>query len=319
MIVTEGLTKRFAEVDAVMDLNLHVRKGEIYGFLGPNGAGKSTTISMVLGLLEPTAGKIIIFGEDPRSKYFDVKRRIGVVPEHLYFYEEMTAQEYLEFFARLYKVGNAKARIAELLDRVELADRARECLRGYSKGMKQKIAIAKALLPDPELLIMDEPVTSLDPYGVKEVRDIIMEEHQNGRTIMVSSHILSEVERTCSRVGIIFKGRLVAEDDMESLKRKLQKDVTMDVELVGDADAVAETLKTKPFVKAVARTEKGLSVTVSADNDYRADVSRAVSASKASLLGLTTDEMSLEEAFMTITEHNISLLTKEVEGNGAAQ
>lgn len=315
MILTQSLTKRFAEVDAVVDLDLHVRRGEIYGFLGPNGAGKSTTISIVLGLIEPTAGKVMLFGKDLQSSYFEAKRRIGVVPEHLYFYEEMTAWEYLEFFAKLYKVANRRTRIESLLERVELADRAKERLRGYSKGMRQKIAICKALLHDPELLIMDEPVTSLDPYGVKEVRDIIMEEHKAGRTIMLSSHILSEVERTCTRVGIIFKGRMVAEDDMESLKRKLQKDVAIDLELVGEIEAVKATLSAMSFVKKVERTAKGLTVTVGSDRDYRAEVSKAVSANKAALLGLATDEMSLEEAFMTITEHNISLLTKEVDGD----
>lgn len=312
MIVTENLTKRFAEVDAVMDLNLHVRRGEIYGFLGPNGAGKSTTISMVLGLLEPTSGKVLLFGEEVKAKYFDVKRRIGVVPEHLYFYDEMTAWEYLEFFAGLYKVPNKKARIQQLLERVVLANRSHEKLRGYSKGMRQKIAICKALLHDPELLIMDEPVTSLDPYGVKEVRDIIMEEHKAGRTIMLSSHILSEVERTCNRVGIIYKGRLVAEDEMESLKRKLQKDINIYIQFLGDKDTVMQALKVKDYVSTVEAVEGGLHIKVNSDQDYRGDVSKTLLACKATLLEMTTDEMSLEEAFMTITEHNISLLTQEV-------
>src|SRR5690606_15639584 len=231
MIETVRLTKKFGDLTAVDSLNLHVEKGEIYGFLGPNGAGKTTTIMMILGLLPPTEGEVKLFGKNLSEDYFNIKRRIGVLSEVQYLYEEMTALEYLRFFGQLYQVERIDERIREVLGLVNLYDRRNELLKGYSKGMKQKLGLARALLHDPEILILDEPVSSLDPYGIKEVRDILMAENEKGKTIFISSHILSEIERTCHRVGIMSRGRLLAEDTMADLKRRLADEVELELEL----------------------------------------------------------------------------------------
>src|SRR5690606_32928618 len=172
MIETVRLTKKFGDLAAVDSLNLHVEKGEIYGFLGPNGAGKTTTIMMILGLLPPTEGEVRLFGKRISEDYFNIKRRIGVLAEVQYLYEEMTALEYLRFFGQRYQVETVGHRIKETLGRVNLSHRRSELLKGYSRGLKQKLGLARAILHDPEHLPLDAPLSALDPYGIKEVRDI---------------------------------------------------------------------------------------------------------------------------------------------------
>lgn len=311
MIETVRLTKRFGDLTAVSSLNLHVEKGEIYGFLGPNGAGKTTTIMMLLGLLPPTEGEVKLFGKSLYEDYFGIKRRIGVLAEVQYLYEEMTALEYLRFFGELYQVENVDQRIKHVLGLVNLYDRRNELLKGYSKGMKQKLGLARALLHDPDVLILDEPVSHLDPYGIKEVRDILMEENRKGKTIFISSHILSEIEKTCHRVGIMHRGRLLAEDTMAELKRRLTEEIELVLELEAVNDAIISTLRQLPFVVGVESNGNRITVKTKADKDYRGQISSAVSSQGGVVLGLTRHEMSLEEAFVTITENNLSLLTKE--------
>ena len=181
VIRTRNLVKRYDKLTAVDNLNIHVQKGEIYGFLGPNGAGKTTTIMMLLGMEPPTQGEIRLFGKKPQEDYFQIRRQIGVLSEFQYLYEDMTALEYLRFFARLYQVDNPDKKIQEVLSRLNLWSRRDGLLAEYSKGMKQKLGMARALLTDPQLLILDEPVSSLDPYGIREIRDVIMEENARGR------------------------------------------------------------------------------------------------------------------------------------------
>lgn len=313
VIETRGLTKEFTGITAVKDLNLHVTKGEIYGFLGPNGAGKTTTIMMILGIEKPTRGEILLFGSKLQDDYFGLKQKIGVASEFQRVYEDMTAQEYLLFFGELYSVPKAKARAEELLHKVDLYDRRNELLRTYSKGMLQKINIARALMHDPELLVLDEPVASLDPYGIKQVRDLIMEEHSKGKTFFISSHLLSEVERTCNRVGILSNGVLVAEDTMQSLRAKLASDITLILELDQVKQEVIDALKSLPFVTRVEIGDGSIEVHTKPDSDYRLDISRAVTQAGGMVMGLRRQEMSLEDAFITITEKHVSQFAGEGE------
>jgi ABC-type multidrug transport system ATPase subunit len=311
MIQTEGLTKKFGGLTAVDDLNIHVEKGEIYGFLGPNGAGKTTTIMMLLGMERPTAGTIKLFGKDLAQNYFEIKRRIGVLSEFQFLYEDMTAKEYLGFFADFYEVENPERKIDEVLSRVDLLDRKHELLGGYSKGMKQKLGMARVLLHDPDLLILDEPQSSLDPYGIREIRDIIMEENQKGKTLFISSHILSEIERTCHRVGIISNGKLLAEDDLTHLKHQSANEMEISVELEGYSDAIASSLEELECVTSAVYEDSRLTVKTTMDDDYRAQISRVIASHGGIVLSMVAKEISLEEAFVIITEQNLSLLTKE--------
>ncbi|NLN26619.1 MAG: ABC transporter ATP-binding protein [Firmicutes bacterium] len=311
MIRTEGLTKRFDDLVAVDNLDLHVEKGEIYGFLGPNGAGKTTTIMMLLGLIKPTAGRIWLFGKDLSEDYFNIKRRIGVLSEFHYLYEDMTAEEYLRFFGELYGVEDIDNRIKEVLGLVNLYHRRKELLGGYSKGMKQKFSLARTLLHKPEILILDEPVSSLDPHGIKEVRDILLEENRKGTTMLISSHILSEIERTCHRVAIIHKGKLVAQDTMDGLRRKLTEETEMYVTVEGLTDAIVDALRELPFIRSLSVDGQTVTLRMDADKDYRGDLSRKIVDLGGVVLDMRRHEMSLEEAFVTITEKNINLLAKE--------
>ncbi|MDD2630448.1 MAG: ABC transporter ATP-binding protein [Limnochordia bacterium] len=311
MIRTENLTKRYDALTAVKDLNIHVQKGEIYGFLGPNGAGKTTTIMMILGLLPPTYGKCWLFGEQIKDNYFGVKLRMGVLAEFHYLYEEMTAYEYLNFFARLYQVPNPEKKVQEVLSRVNLWDRRSAFLGGYSKGMKQKLSFARVLLHDPELLILDEPVNSLDPYGIKEIRDIITEEKERGVTVLLSSHILSEVERTCDRVGIMNKGRLLIEDSMDQVKRRIAEEREIVVELATVTDEVVQAVQEMDVVLSVETEGNYLVIKVKPEIDGRAEIAQAIASKQGLVLGMQVKEISLEDAFVTITEKNLSMLTKE--------
>ncbi len=311
MIKTWNLTKEFTTTVAVKDLDLTVEKGQIYGFLGPNGAGKTTTIMMILGLEKPSSGTIEVFGRTLEKDYFPIKRKIGVVSENQYLYEDVTAWEYLNFFGRLYEVEDREKKVKAFLERVKLYHRRNERLAGYSHGMRQKISIARALLHDPELIILDEPQNGLDPYGIREVRDIIKEENLKGKTILISSHILSEIENTCNRVAILNKGRLVAEGPMDIVKMKAQENATLILELENLTDKLKQSIALEPYVKDCICEGDKLIITVDRKEDYRAKIARLVSEQGGLLVGMQTKAVSLEEAFMKITESNLQQLIKE--------
>lgn len=204
-----GLTKRFGKVTAVNDLNLELYRGEVFGFLGPNGAGKSTTVGMILGLVAPTAGSIEVFGLGLQENFWTVLRRIGAVVESPAFYPYLSGWDNLEALARAIG-GISRAKIAEVLERVNLEDRATDRYSHYSLGMKQRLGIASTLLRDPELIILDEPASGLDPAGTKEVRELIPRLAHEGRAVFLCSHLLHEVEQVCQRVAIIKKGVMLA-------------------------------------------------------------------------------------------------------------
>lgn len=309
IVRTQGLTKVFGTFTAVDKVNLELHPGEIYGFLGPNGAGKTTTLMMILGVLARTSGTVEIFGKRMEDDPFALKRRIGVVIEAQNYYDEMTAWEYLTFFAKLYEAENAEKRARHLLERVNLWQWRDVVIGGYSTGMQRKLAIVRALLHSPDLLILDEPVASLDPYGVRQVRELLMEEHAAGRTILISSHILSEVERTTDRVGIIVRGKLLFEDTMENLRRRVSGERRIIVELVEPANGLVRELETLAFVNKVSEKAQELTISTRDDKDYRAEVARAIAGHGGIVQAMRTIEPSLEEAFITITEAEVETWT----------
>jgi ABC-2 type transport system ATP-binding protein len=308
MIRTENLTKEYDGFKAVDNLNLDVKEGEIYGFLGPNGAGKTTTILMLLGILRPTRGRIYLLEEELTKNFLSLKRRIGVVSEKQYLYKEMTAGEYLDFFADLYGVKDKKKKIDQLLKSVSLLQVKNRKLGAFSRGMQQKLGFARALLPDPELLLLDEPVSGLDPTGIRQIRNLIEKENKKGRTIFISSHLLSEVEKLCREVAIINEGKLLAEDTMENLRRKLSKTVELEIELSQAKKEITKALSSFDFIQDIKQRENLLTLRVKSDQDYRAPISETISRQGGIVLGIKVKEMSLEEAFITITQRNISLL-----------
>lgn len=300
------------------NLNLNVEKGEIYGFLGPNGAGKTTTIMMLLGIVKPTAGYVTLFGKSLKDDYFGIKTKIGVASEQKNLYEEMTAQEYLYFFADLYDVENKTERVKEIFDDLNLYDRKDERLLGYSKGMKQKIEVARALLHDPDILILDEPASGLDPYGIKEIRHVILQHNKKGKTVFISSHMLSEIDKICHRVGVIHHGVLVAEDTMENIKKRFSYSVELEIELdrfLTKGDELINKLLSYDFITEASGDDNKITIKTDTDDDYRTQISRIITTNGDIIIGFNKKELSLEDAFVTITEKNISMFTKEGDSN----
>jgi ABC-2 type transport system ATP-binding protein len=220
MIVCERLTKRFGDLIAVDNMNFQVAAGELFGFLGPNGAGKTTTIKMMTGLLTPTSGTTCIGGYDIQRNPIQAKSIFGYIPDNPFLYEKLTGREYLHFMADLYSVThqNRARRIDDLLHLFELQDKGDELIQGFSRGMRQKIALAGALIHTPSVIFLDEPTVGLDPKSARTMRDILRELCRRGTTVFVSTHILEIAERMCDRAAIVNKGRLIAIGTMDELR-----------------------------------------------------------------------------------------------------
>jgi len=216
-LTVENFRKTYGSFVAVDDLSFHVDQGDIYGFLGPNGAGKSTTIRALLGLIRPTGGQINIFGQSLAADRAGAMRRIGSIVEKPDFYKNLSGRKNLELFAWLSKVRDARHRIDRMLELVGLSQRDRDAVKGYSHGMKQRLGLAQALLHDPDLIILDEPTTGLDPQGIVHLRKLLLQLQAEGKTIFLSSHILSEIELIATRMVIINKGRAIVEGTVAEL------------------------------------------------------------------------------------------------------
>jgi ABC-type multidrug transport system ATPase subunit len=310
LIRTKNLTKVFGKFTAVNDVSLDIRRGEVYGFLGPNGSGKTTTMMMLLGLLQPTSGEILLFGEKLTSSQLDLRKRVGVVPEKhpRGMWKWMTAKEYLKYFADFFCVKEPAKRIAHLLDRVDLSDCTNDKIHTFSRGMLQKLSISRALLHDPDFLILDEPHAGLDPLGLKKIRDLIVSENREGRTILVSSHLLSEVEKICHRVGIIDKGALLAEDTMDNLIAKFSNDREIVVELERIPESLVEEIKRLEFVHNAFVEGTHIIIKVPKTGDFRKQVSEFFIRKELIPLAIQEKSFSLEDAFATITRENVGML-----------
>jgi ABC-2 type transport system ATP-binding protein len=255
VIATRALTKRYGDFTAVDALDLEIRAGEVFGLLGPNGAGKTTTVLMLLGLSEPTEGEALVLGLDPAREPLRVKHRVGYLPDNVGFYGGMSGRENLRYTARLNGLRRAAAddRIDALLQQVRLDDAADRRVDTYSRGMRQRLGIADALVKDPAILILDEPTIALDPQGVIELLELIRRlADEEGIAILLSSHLLEQVQEVCDRVGIFVAGRMVAQGTVDELARTMRGGpVTLELVVDGDHDAVERVLRDLPEVSAV--------------------------------------------------------------------
>ncbi|MBS61122.1 MAG: hypothetical protein CL606_07470 [Anaerolineaceae bacterium] len=310
MISTRNLTKTYPEVEAVKSVTLNVRSGEVYGFLGPNGAGKSTTMAMLLGLIKPTSGELSLFGTSLQDDYFAIKNAIGVVGENPYFFDEMTAWEFLSFHADIFMVEGKENRINELMETVGLRQYANIRPSEYSRGMRQKLSFVRALLHKPDLLMLDEPVSGLDPHGIRQIRGLIEEQKKSGTTIFISSHILSEIERTADRIAIMHKGKLLVEDNLDGLRYSVDQSVRVNVEVANVPEALSRILSKIPHIVDHNIDGQHIEIRLDASSDYRAELSSAITASGATIIGMETRKASLEETFMTFTDDNVIGLSK---------
>ncbi len=282
-----GLTKRFGEITAVDGLDLEVHKGEVLGFLGPNGAGKSTTVGMILGLIAPTAGRV---------EYTSVPlRRIGAIIESPAFYPYLSASDNLRALA-LAAGGVLPGRIDALLEYVGLADRPKSPYRTYSMGMKQRLGIASTLLTDPDLVILDEPTNGLDPAGQREVRDLIPRLAREGRSVLLASHLLHEVEQICDRVAILRCGKLLHVGAVSDL---LGRGGFLEIK-VSDPERAAAIVRALPFVQRVSVQNERLSVV--APEERGADISRALGDAGLYVTAMVPRRSSLEDVFLELTD-----------------
>ena len=307
MIEVQHITKRYGRVTAVDDVSFRVERGEILGFLGPNGAGKTTTMRILTGYMPPTDGRATVAGFDVFTHPVEAKRRTGYLPETPPLYPDMTVREYLDFVARIKGVPprEQKERVASVMQRTHVADMADRHCSKLSKGYRQRVGLAQALIHNPEVLILDEPTAGLDPKQIIETRDLIRS-LAGDHTIVLSTHILPEVAQTCQRVVIINKGHVVAVDTPEGLTARLQGAETLYVQIDAQGAPAAETLKTIPGVTRVAVADHrggvdGFEVESTRGVDIRRDLARAVVTSGWGLLELRPMRMSLEEIFLQVT------------------
>jgi ABC-2 type transport system ATP-binding protein len=310
-IRTKGLTKRYDELVAVDHLDFEVHAGEIFGLLGQNGAGKTTTILMLLGLTEPTEGTARVVGLDPSRGPLEVKRRVGYLPDSVGFYTDMTGRENLRYTARLNNLAalEAEETIDAVLDQVGLTGRADDKVETYSRGMLQRLGIADALVKDPDVLILDEPTTAIDPLGVSEILDLLRGlVRERGMAILLSSHLLNQVQSVCDRIGIFSAGRLIGQGTMAQLAQRFG-DGRQELELVLDADddtersRIRNVLSAVPGVAAVQTAKRPsepwvLSIAPDADfGSVRSQALGAVASERLPLVSIRAVEPSLEDIY----------------------
>jgi len=290
-VETHGLTKRYgSRITAVRELDLTVKRGEVYGFLGPNGAGKTTTLRMLLGLIRPTSGEARVLGEKPGSPAG--LEKVGALVESPAFYPYLSGRDNLRVMARY--SGAPRSRIGEVLDQVELSGRAKDKFKKYSLGMKQRLGVAAALLKDPELLILDEPTNGLDPKGMADMRGLIRRLGRGDRTVLLSSHLLGEVEQICDRIGVISKGSLVAEGSIAELRGR--QGLLVRAEPVEEAARIAERLA---GVEEVAVADGALRLRTNPDR--AAEINAKLVSAGLRVSELRPAGQSLEEAFLELT------------------
>jgi ABC-2 type transport system ATP-binding protein len=308
VIEVDHLTKQYGSVKAIENVSFEVEKGEILGFLGPNGAGKTTTMRILTCFLPATEGTARVAGFDVFEKPMEVKRRIGYLPENPPLYNELTVDGYLDFVARIKAVEpkDRKKRIEEVKDRVSIREYSKTIIKNLSKGYKQRVGLAQALIHDPQVLILDEPTVGLDPNQIIEVRQLI-KSLSGDHTIILSTHILPEVSMTCQRVVIISKGRIAAMDTPENLIRQLQGAERLYLQVKGPENTVRDKIRE---IEGVLRVDSSkldgdeaysFSVETELKKDVRSKVARKVVESGYDLLELRATSMSLEEVFLQLT------------------
>jgi ABC-2 type transport system ATP-binding protein len=298
-IDVDGVTKQFGGVTALRDLHLTVERGEVFGFLGPNGAGKSTTIDVLLDYVRPTNGRATVLGLDAQADTVEVRRRTGVLPDGFGVLGRMTGREHVEFAIES-KDGDEDPDV--LMERTGIDHAADRPAERYSKGMAQRLMLSMALAGEPDLLILDEPTTGLDPTGAREMRQIVTEEAERGATVFFSSHILEQVEAVCDRVGILNQGSLVTVDTIDGLREAAGTTGRIDLSLDALPGGLPDTVRAIEGVSEVEPTDDGLSVTCAAP--AKGEAVRACYDAGAPVRDIETSKSSLEDIFVTYTGGN---------------
>lgn len=304
MIETRDLTKVYGELHAISHLDIKLEAGDVFGFIGPNGSGKTTTMKILATLLNPTWGEAYVCGYSIYTRPKEIRRLIGYMPDFFGVYDDMKVIEYLEFFAAAYRIKGAKRRKVcdEVLDLVDLGYKRQALVTSLSRGMTQRLGLARVLLHDPQVLLLDEPASGLDPRARIEIRQLLKELRKMGKTIMVSSHILPELADICNKIGIIERGVLLENADVDEVMRRVRRQPKLKISVVGDKAAAARLLESQPKVEQVSATGDVLSVTIAAgENDYSHLPSALIGAGFRLTL-FKEEEVNLETAFMELTK-----------------
>ncbi|AGC68527.1 ABC transporter ATP-binding protein [Thermoclostridium stercorarium subsp. stercorarium DSM 8532] len=304
MVVVENLTKKFNSTVAVDRLCMEIPRGEIYGFVGANGAGKTTTMRIIAGLLAPTSGRVLIDGIDTAKEPLKVKERIGYMPDFFGVYDDLKVTEYMAFYAGLQGIYGAKCRelTDSLLELVRLSDKKEAYVDTLSRGMKQRLCLARSLIHNPEFLILDEPASGLDPRARVEMKEILKELRSMGKTVLISSHILPELAELCTSIGIIDSGRLVASGSVKEITEKLSQAGVIKIRVADREEEAVKILMEMPEVKEISSFADELEIKVNCEKDAYAGILKKLVMNEIPVISFHPQESSLESVFMKLTE-----------------
>jgi len=304
MIETKKLCKSFGDLVAVDNLDLHIDAGDIFGFIGPNGAGKTTTMRILVTLLEPTKGEAFIDGLNVAKQGKDVRRRVGYMPDFMGVYDDLKVFEYLEFFAAAFGIEYSKREsiVDGVLELTDLVSKRNAPVDSLSRGMQQRLGLARVLIHDPKVLILDEPASGLDPRARIEIRELLRELKRMGKTIMISSHILSELEEICDRIGIIEHGQFVFSGSLEEIRPRLGIQSKMRVKVLGDQSRAVELLTALPQIQQVETVGDYLSVTFREGTAGDGLIARTLVNGGVDLVYLQPEQLKLDDAFLKLTK-----------------
>lgn len=306
MLVIKNLEKSYGKFKALNGLNLEIEKGEIFGFIGPNGAGKSTTMKIVSGLLSPDSGEVYVDGIDAIKNNKALKDKIGYMPDFFGVYDNLRAIEYLEFYASIYGIVGEEARklSMDLLELVNLQDKYDANVDGLSRGMKQRLCLARCLVHNPELLILDEPASGMDPRARFEMKGILKNLKEMGKTIIVSSHILSELGEICTKIGIIKNGSIVCEGTVEEVMLRASGTAPINITVIEEPEKAIKVLKQMPDVKDISIDGNKITASVTGGDEEAKKILKALVTQDVSVIGFAKAIGNLEDVFIQITEDN---------------
>lgn len=304
MIETKRLTKHYGNLAALIDLDLVIEAGDIFGFIGPNGAGKTTTMRILVTLLEPSRGQAFIDGLDITKKGKAVRRIVGYMPDFMGIYDDLKVFEYLEFFAAAFSIEHKKRKsiVEGVLELTDLQSKKSFTVDSLSRGMQQRLGLARVLIHDPKVLVLDEPASGLDPRARIEIRELLRELKRMGKTIMISSHILSELEEICDHIGIIEHGRLVFSGTMEEIRQRMGVQSKVRVRVANNQQRAIELLSALPVVEDVQSTGGYIAVTLRKDQKTDGIIARALVNGDIDIVSLEPQQVKLDEAFLQLTK-----------------
>jgi ABC-2 type transport system ATP-binding protein len=304
VIELKNFRKEYGEFVAVENLNLKIEAGEMFGFIGPNGAGKSTTIRFLATLLKATHGEGLVNGHSVTKDPIAVRRSVGYMPDNFGVYDGMKVWEFLDFFAVAYQVPRArrKAVLSDVLELLDLTHKRDDFVNGLSRGMKQRLCLAKTLVHDPPVLILDEPSSGLDPRARLEVKALLKELRKMGKTILISSHILTELADCCTSIGIVERGQLLLHGPIEKVYRQIQRNRTLEVRFAGEIDAGVSLIRSDPKVREVIVDTRSCTVELDGGDSDVQRLLRQLAAADVGLVSFADKEPTLEDVFMMVTK-----------------